>query len=165
MQHGDSNEGGDGLRKTREYLDMCFHKWGAVYDERHQLAYLDDEARLRDEEAPTLAIMLRRVCINWEYDPIGESPVPHSEEGEMLFAEIEKGLLTPHAQLIAKMRLIVGIDLLLWHIFKNKARVRDWVQTSNTHPLFGGLAPIVLIANRRKSFAKLVYDYLHNIQQ
>jgi len=60
------------------------------------------------------------------------------------------------------MRLMVAIDVSLWHQLRSKEAVTGWLFANNDHPLFAGKPAIELLLSGKPSVMKVVYTYLRN---
>lgn len=148
------------LLETRHFLDMKFSQWGALRDNRNALVYLNDELRVNDEPVDTLMCMAFRVIKSWQLSAQDELSII----GVVLTAErAAHECVVMHAETLHKIRMIVLIDLNLWHLFHDQHKVVAWIRGTNTHPLFAGNSPLGLLCSGNAEVMKLVHKYLSNI--
>ncbi len=148
------------LEKTHRFLDEQFVKWGALRDERNELVYLNDELRISDEPLGTLMCMAFRVTRSWQLTSYDEKKL-FGIELSLRRLPTEHLVMQPVS--IKKLRMMILIDLVLWHIFHNGNKVTTWVRTKNTHALFEGKPPLRLLSKGNLSVIKVIYAYLCNI--
>ncbi len=145
------------LARTHRFLALKFDTWGALRDERNELVYLNDELRISDEPIDTLMCMALRVARSWQLSA--------QEERGLLGTEFSSNSdcrgLRPDT--LVKARMIVLIDLVLWHIFHDGNKVAAWVRANNMHPLFEEKSPLQLLCSGDVGVMKVVYAYLRNI--
>ena len=148
------------LESTPRYLDEKFLRWGALRDERNELIYLNDELRMEDEPLETLVCMAFRVIRSWQ--------LSSQEELALIGADISstwqpKECVVMPADAPKKLRMLVLVDLMLWHLLHDHNRVVAWVRENNTHPLFARNSPLHLLCSGNREVMKVVYAYLCNI--
>lgn len=148
------------LEQTHCFLANKFARWGALRNDQNELVYLNDELRICDEPLDTLMCMAFRVIRSWQL----------SQQEERGLIGMELSLVRAHVDNVAiqtstveKIRTIVLIDLILWHLFHDHKKVTAWVKGKNTHPLFEEKPPLQLLCLGSVPAMKVVYAYLRNI--